>query len=478
MRWLAVHLPALSLEIFTRGLVPTGPLAVVERGRGGPRILLPDPPAAALGLVPGMVAGAARALAADLRLIERDPAREETALASLAAWAGRFTSQVSLAPPRGLLLEAGGSLRLFRGPVPLLEAVREGLAGLGYQAALCLAPTPEGALRLARAGRGSILEDLHALRCALAELPLEALGLEPAVLGALRRMGLERTQGLLGLPRAGLARRFGAGLVGWLERLLGEVPDPRPLFEPPGRYRGRLELPSEVHATQALLFGARRLVLELSGFLIGRQAGALRLDWCLAHADRPPTRFSLGLLEPLSEAEPILELLRERLERIELPAPVRGIALAVDRPEPLALRNGELFPRVGQCDEGDTRLLERLRARLGPERVRGLSLVADHRPERASREASPGEEGSRAADGAGPLWLLAAPEPLALRQGRPWRSGPLALDPECRRIESGWWDGADEARDYYVARTPDGARLWIYRELHGERRWFLQGVFG
>ena len=39
-------------------------------------------------------------------------------------------------------------------------------------------------------------------------------------------------------------------------------------------------------------------------------------------------------------------------------------------------------------------------------------------------------------------------------------------------------DGADVQRDYYVARTPAGARLWIYRDCAGERGWFLHGFFG
>ena len=46
------------------------------------------------------------------------------------------------------------------------------------------------------------------------------------------------------------------------------------------------------------------------------------------------------------------------------------------------------------------------------------------------------------------------------------------------RIESGWWDGNDVARDYFVARNARGLRLWIYRELRGEQRWFLHGIFG
>jgi protein ImuB len=46
------------------------------------------------------------------------------------------------------------------------------------------------------------------------------------------------------------------------------------------------------------------------------------------------------------------------------------------------------------------------------------------------------------------------------------------------RIESGWWDGADMRRDYYVAKDAAGAILWIYRECTGDRSWFLHGIFG
>ena len=51
----------------------------------------------------------------------------------------------------------------------------------------------------------------------------------------------------------------------------------------------------------------------------------------------------------------------------------------------------------------------------------------------------------------------------------------LLSDPE--RIESGWWDGADVTRDYFVAGDGSGARLWVFRERRDWTRWFLHGVF-
>jgi protein ImuB len=51
------------------------------------------------------------------------------------------------------------------------------------------------------------------------------------------------------------------------------------------------------------------------------------------------------------------------------------------------------------------------------------------------------------------------------------------LGRERERIETGWWDGFEVARDYFVATTAKGERLWIYRELRGSRGWFLHGLF-
>ena len=69
------------------------------------------------------------------------------------------------------------------------------------------------------------------------------------------------------------------------------------------------------------------------------------------------------------------------------------------------------------------------------------------------------------------------PRQLKTRSGRPQLQGELKLEPGCERIESGWWDEQDVARDYFVATNSFGSCYWIYRELSGERHWYLQGVF-
>jgi protein ImuB len=80
--------------------------------------------------------------------------------------------------------------------------------------------------------------------------------------------------------------------------------------------------------------------------------------------------------------------------------------------------------------------------------------------------------------------LLGQPQPLAaIRDAtgavqRLLHGGQdLSLVSGPERIQSGWWDGDEVARDYYVARTADGAQWWIFRECAPGRRWFVHGCF-
>jgi len=134
---------------------------------------------------------------------------------------------------------------------------------------------------------------------------------------------------------------------------------------------------------------------------------------------------------------------------------------------------------------GVPRLVERLRARLGEEAVFGVCLVPEHRPEAAWRavQPDPATGGRERRDVAGfaamrPLWMLMQPEPLEVVDSAPRYRGPLVFEAGPERIETGWWDGRDVTRDYYIVCDARGARLWIYQERRPPRGWFWHGIFG
>jgi protein ImuB len=467
MLWLALHFHALPLEVFSRGAAVPEPLAVVEKQGGRTWVIACNDAAATCGVHVCMAAPAAQALANGLIVRKRDPAAERESLAGLAVWAGRFTPSVSLSPPDGLLLEISSCLSLHRGLANLLKLARAGIGEMGYAAMMACAPSSHGAWLLANAGIEKAVRERARLETILAALPVALLDQPPAVLESLERVGARTLGECLRLPRGGVARRFGQALLDELDLALGRLPEVRAFFEPPASFERSLELPAPVQAAEALLFAARRLLPELEGYLTLRQAGVQALELVCRHERRDPTVVKLGFVKPTRDAGRMQLLLRETLGRTRLPAAVHTIVLRAPLVLALSASSGDLFQAKSREADGDL-LLERLRIRLGKDAVYGIETAADHRPERAWR---PCQEQGRAAAVANrhrPLWLL--PKPLPCHDGR------LKLKTGPERIESGWWDGGDVARDYYVAEDRNGAQLWVYCDrVSGE--WYVHGVF-
>ena len=293
---------------------------------------------------------------------------------------------------------------------------------------------------------------------------------DPALAEADIAYGQPDVADCLRLPRDGLARRAGPALLDHLDRALGHRPDPRAPFVPLPRFASRVVLPVPVHEVEPLLFAARRLVGELAGFLAGRTAGVTRFTLRLEHERRPPTCVPIELSMPNRDAAHLTALVRERLSRTALPAATEAIALDCDETQQLAPRNFTLFASDEVTTEHRVALVERLRARLGHDAVHGLEFVPRHRPELAHHESEPGHAIRPTATPPRPLWLLATPEPVASAALHPL-AGP-------ERIESGWWDGRDAQRDYFIATRTDGSVVWVYRELDDSAvRWFVQGWF-
>lgn len=412
---------------------------------------------------------AARALFAELHVVARDREAEHRALERLAACAYRYSSRVCIPDDRpGLLLEAGASRRLFGEPGRLGQRLERELGRLGYHAAPGSAPTPEAAWLAAR--EGVHLERPESLRPALGPLPLRRLQLDSCLIDAMEKMGFRRLRDLLRLPPRTLTRRFGPGLTDYLDRLLGVRADPRPLYHPPETFCSLLQLPAEVHAVQALLFPARRALEELCAALRGSDCAVQELSLVLEHEDHEGSRVALGLQSPTQDAGRLLTVLRERLERLALPGPVRAIRLQAPRLLKFEAGQHTLFRDTPLEQRQDVeQLAERLQARLGLDAVHGLSGVEDHRPEYSWRHRPLGEPPRCVALEHRPAWLLPRPRRCAIADFE------ILAGPE--RVESGWWDGRDCRRDYFVVRDAQGSVLWAFHEYKPRHGWFLHGIF-
>ena len=66
---------------------------------------------------------------------------------------------------------------------------------------------------------------------------------------------------------------------------------------------------------------------------------------------------------------------------------------------------------------------------------------------------------------------------LETLKGQPGHRGKLVLENGPERIETGWWDGKDIRRDYYIARSLSGVRWWVFQDCR-HSTWYLHGLFG
>ncbi|MBV8878217.1 MAG: DNA polymerase Y family protein [Gammaproteobacteria bacterium] len=414
-------------------------------------------------------------------------------LEELASRAQRFSPRVSLAPPDGLLLEVAGSLHLFGGVAGLRRELTGECGHLQPPPVLAFAPTPLAALTAARAGRALVIEDPAQLVGLLAPLPIAALRWPEETCARLARAGVRTIGAVLRLPRAGFARRFGVAQLATLDALTGRSREVRATHRSALRFRRRHELDCELSDHGRLHAALEPLLAALGAFLTTHQCGVAQLECRLLHRNGAPTSCRLSLAASRADAPQLSALFRERLSLLQLREPVRALELRADQllPQRSPCRGlWQLGEQGGEAAEESEGLIDRLCARLGEGAVHGLARRAEHRPECAWAVTSPPALAARrattrraaAAEHAGPparpLWLLPAPQPLAAQGGLPRRRGALRLLSEPERIETGWWDGGEIARDYYVAIDRHGVRLWVFREREEPHRWFLHGIFG
>jgi protein ImuB len=471
--WIAVSMPSLALECLA-GADLLGPAVVVEAEQGQLHVVASSRAAVDAGVVAGIKLGAALALEASLQVFERARPLEIASLESLASWAETLSSMVSVEAPESLLLEVAGSLKLFGSLEAIKTKLSAELARRYRDFRSCVAPTATAALWLARAASSDVLQSQQ-LPGRLAALPLAVTRWPPTVQALLRDLGLRTVGDCVRLPRDGFARRVGRSYLLELDRAFGRAHDLRAQFKAPTTWSSSVELSEESVDSAVFLEAIEQLLAELTVELRRQQAQIDSLEISFEHLHRPPTVEKFGLREPTHDRDRLLHLIEDRLERSALPVPAVALRIESGALRPLEIETSGLF-ETKPLELRERLLLERLQERFGRTAVYGLSTVAEHRPERAwakrlnndgrARQALSGPEREPR-----PLWLL--PNPVTFDVHR--HSLELCSGPE--RIESGWWDEHDVARDYYLAKNEQGQKLWVFRDRR-TRCWFVHGLFG
>lgn len=484
--FVAIHLPRLSLEVFRPRWSPRTEhgCVVLEREK----VIIADAAARGAGVAVGMRRGGVTTLAQDALVYDRDLAREHALLREVAFALMRFSPMVAACAEDTVVIDITASIRLFGGVPRICRTMRQIVEAIGVTGRLSAAPTGQGAWLLAKRGMRRVLK-MTSLEHALDTLPFDAVPEMRRYADWLGGLGCVQLSDIRRLPRAGLKKRCGNALLDSMDRAYGLSPE---LFEwllVPPSFNARVELPDRVEHADAILFSARRLVVQLCGWLSAQQLALTKATVLIEHergrAAIEPTAIEIALAEPTWHEEHLVRLLKERLGRIELSAAAIAVSLNATHVEAAEPPSDTLFPEPGGSAEDHNRLVELLVARLGQENVERPAPTADYRPERANRWV-PIQSADKAigapAEVPRPTWLLETPVKLLIKQHRPFYGSSLKLVSTGERIEAGWFDSEMTARDYFVAEAADKSCYWIYRERPSatseEVVWYLHGLFG
>lgn len=439
----------------------------------------------------------ARARCPGLETAPCDPMADAHALRRLARRMRRFTPQVALDPPDGLLLDLTGVAHLFGGEAAL---VARAVSATGLTTRHALADHAATARALARHGAPGQSDPRL--------LPVAALELPEAALAGLRRAGLTRLGDLAARPLSAIAARFGAAAVDRLRAILGEGGAPLAAIRPRAVVRAEARFAEPIARTDDVLDTIEALLLDCLRQLEARHAGGRRFVAGLERCDGARRRLAVETSRPSRDVALVMRLFAERIEHLADPLdPGFGferITLAVPRAEPLAAQQAVLGGAAESAEDSLAALVDRLATRLGAGQVLRLATRDSHLPEVAQRFVPAGQgqppplPPTPASAAPRPLLLFDPPQPVTALAGVPdgpplrfrWRGAlhevRLAEGPE--RIAAEWWrhpeghlPGHLRTRDYYRVEDAEGRRFWLFRhglfEESAEPRWYLHGLF-
>lgn len=466
------------------------------------RVSALDRKACALGLRAGMPLADARAMVPALAVANADETADRRLLESIADWCLHYTPLVALDGAQGLLLDITGAAHLFGGERALLDRSRRSLRRQGFAVQGAIAGSATAAHALARYRDGTVVPPGEEARAA-SPLPVEALGLDPAITHAFRHAGLKTIGQVATRKRSELVARFGAPMIFALDLAAGEAEKPISPRAALADYTAERIFAEPLADEESILESLRGLAASLAQLLAERGEGARRLEASFFRADGKIRRLAVETAHPTRDPAIVVRLFRERLDALADPLdPGFGfdlIRLAADRAEPCEAET-KAFDARAKEDKEIAFLIDRLAARFGAQRILVFQPNDTHIPEAAAvmlpaQSAEPAKLAWKALREPGeaprrPLRMFARPEPIeaAAPEGPPlrfrWRrvlhEVTSAEGPE--RIAMEWWrdNEAASARDYFRVEDTGGRRFWLYREGisgRGSTRWFLHGLF-
>lgn len=445
------------------------------------------------GIHNGMPLADARAIVHGLEVFDEKPGRKEKLLEGLARWAIRYTP-LSSVDTDGILLDISGCCHLWGGEESYIDHITTRLGASGYTVSAAIADTIGAAWALSRYGKGAEIVAPYQQHFALLPLPPAALRIPGETTEKLHKLGLNRIERFINMPRSTLRRRFGENLLIKIAQAIGDEPEPFSPIESIQEFEERLACLEPICTAKAIEIAIERLLDKLCLRLKKEGLGLRKAELKGYRIDGKTISTAIGTNRPSDDPEHLMKLFALNISSI---APGMGIelfTLTAEKTEKMERSQEKIWAGQAGLDSRPlAELLDRVAGKVGKNTIHRYLPRADYWPERAVKTAKDLSEDSGISFHNPlnrPIQLLARPERIEVTAPIPdyppmlfiyqgeRHSIKKADGPE--RVERAWWLEAGEHRDYYTVEDEKGNRYWLFRSGHyaaENSAWFIHGFF-
>ena len=428
----------------------------------------------------GMTPTQAMARCANLQTLSGDAGQERSAQDALLQTAENLSPFLEATAPGVITVE----LPEERSPTEadLMEKCITPLLSMGLAVRIGVAATPDLSLLCARFANPVFL--IGSPGTFLASLPMEALEPSAELLAVLRSWGIRTIGELVALPMGEVCGRLGPEALSLWERANGGKPRPLRLVKPQEFYVEQTELENPVEMLEPLLFLLRKFLEQITvrlghAYLV---VGKLRLVLKFEYNASYQRIFTIP--QPTRDVDLLFRMLHTHLEGFTSESAIIGLELAAKPVRPNAEQFGLLEKGVRDPHQlAET--LARLQALLGSDRVGTPEIEPSAHPDavhlRPYDANAPTLPPTDAPLIGIPLMRFRPPIPakIVLNDIQPAFlysnrfTGPIKQACGPWLLRGNWWDKRQWEREEWDAATEDG----VYRLVHDDNGWFLDGVY-
>ncbi len=483
--WCYVYIENFSLQVMSGDGYRKRPSVLYEYISGKSIITQLNKNAAKKGFFVSMTPSMAYGLSIDL--YSRDKIKEQKIKKKIFKDLNNFSPIVIDESTDGILVEIGGSKKLFGGGKKILNLIRKQLMKYEYSLKIAVAPTPRAASIIGKSQINTNVWNINNLNATVSKIDINYLGLQKKDTKKFLDLGVKTLGDVYRLPRVGILKRFSSDVLKVIDQLYGRVVD---LSKSNVNNDFFTKLVDVDLANNMVSFeNCMRLILyDLNIFLKKRTAKTRSLKWFF-FSKKSLNKMSIKLNRETSDPEFLLNETKKKIKKIFLDEIPDKVGLRVNDVRHYSFQTRDLFlSKNKEAPKSSDKYINDVIQNYGSNIVYQVLTKPSCVPERTFDIYDSGcvsykntfvsrVSFSIKREKHRPTWLLKNPKRLVVKNGRVEFEGSLEIISDRERLVSGWWDGDEVARDYFIAKNSDHRLFWIFRDLKNDKKWYLHGIF-